>query len=108
MDYTKLLGEEAKDLLTHDSKGIPAESLELPKDPLGELGVHTLGLRPGDELVAEGGDPRVGVLVRQCPTQQLRSSRRESSQGAATFKTCSWNTITPRVSTSALSSSGWA
>ena len=30
MDYTKLLGEEAKDLLTHDSKGIPAESLELP------------------------------------------------------------------------------
>ncbi|HKZ28052.1 MAG TPA: class I fructose-bisphosphate aldolase [Acidimicrobiia bacterium] len=30
MDYAKLLGEDARDLLTHDSKGIPAESLELP------------------------------------------------------------------------------
>jgi class I fructose-bisphosphate aldolase len=30
MDYTKLLGDEAQDLLTHDSKGIPADSLELP------------------------------------------------------------------------------
>jgi class I fructose-bisphosphate aldolase len=30
MDYAKLLGEEASDLLTHDSKGIPADSLELP------------------------------------------------------------------------------
>ncbi len=30
MDYTKLLGEDAHDLLTHDSKGIPAESLNLP------------------------------------------------------------------------------
>ena len=30
MDYTKLLGEDAQDLLTHNSTGIPAESLELP------------------------------------------------------------------------------
>jgi class I fructose-bisphosphate aldolase len=30
MDYTKLLGADAADLLTHDSKGIPADSLELP------------------------------------------------------------------------------
>ncbi len=30
MDYTKLLGEDAQSLLTHDSKGISAESLELP------------------------------------------------------------------------------
>jgi class I fructose-bisphosphate aldolase len=30
MDYAKLLGDEAQDLLTHDSKGIPADSLELP------------------------------------------------------------------------------
>jgi len=30
MDYAKLLGEDAQDLLTHDSKGISAESLELP------------------------------------------------------------------------------
>ena len=30
MDYTKLLGEDAQDLLSHNSKGIPAESLELP------------------------------------------------------------------------------
>jgi len=30
MDYAKLLGKDARDLLTHDSKGIPAESLELP------------------------------------------------------------------------------
>jgi class I fructose-bisphosphate aldolase len=30
MDYTKLLGEDAQDLLTHNSKGIPAETLELP------------------------------------------------------------------------------
>ncbi len=30
MDYTKLLGEDAQDLLTHYSKGIPADSLELP------------------------------------------------------------------------------
>jgi class I fructose-bisphosphate aldolase len=30
MDYTKLLGDEAQDLLTHDSKGISADSLELP------------------------------------------------------------------------------
>ena len=30
MDYAKLLGKDAQDLLTHDSKGIPAESLELP------------------------------------------------------------------------------
>ncbi len=30
MDYAKLLGEDAQDLLTHDSTGIPADSLELP------------------------------------------------------------------------------
>jgi class I fructose-bisphosphate aldolase len=30
MDYVKLLGEDAQDLLTYDSKGIPADSLELP------------------------------------------------------------------------------
>jgi class I fructose-bisphosphate aldolase len=30
MDYAKLLGDDAQDLLTHDSKGIPAASLELP------------------------------------------------------------------------------
>ena len=30
MDYTKLLGDDAQDLLTHDSKGIPADILELP------------------------------------------------------------------------------
>ena len=30
MDYAKLLGEDAQDLLTHDSNGIPADMLELP------------------------------------------------------------------------------
>ena len=30
MDYAKLLGDDAQDLLNHDSKGIPADSLELP------------------------------------------------------------------------------
>ena len=30
MDYTTLLGDDAQDLLTHNSSGIPAESLELP------------------------------------------------------------------------------
>ena len=30
MDYTKLLGDDAQDLLTHNSKGIPADTLELP------------------------------------------------------------------------------
>ncbi len=30
MDYAKLLGEDAQDLLSHDSTGIPADSLELP------------------------------------------------------------------------------
>jgi class I fructose-bisphosphate aldolase len=30
MDYVKLLGDDAQDLLTHNSKGIPADTLELP------------------------------------------------------------------------------
>ena len=30
MDYAKLLGEDAQDLLTHNSTGIPADTLELP------------------------------------------------------------------------------
>jgi len=30
MDYAKLLGADARDLLTHKAKGIPADSLELP------------------------------------------------------------------------------
>ncbi len=30
MDYTKLLGEDAQDLLSHNSTGIPADTLELP------------------------------------------------------------------------------
>ena len=30
MDYTKLLGDDAQDLLTHNSKGISADTLELP------------------------------------------------------------------------------
>ena len=30
MDYTKLLGDDAQDLLTYKSKGIPADTLELP------------------------------------------------------------------------------
>ncbi len=30
MDYAKLLGEDAQDLLSHDSTGIPADTLELP------------------------------------------------------------------------------
>ena len=30
MDYVKLLGEDARDLLTYHSEGIPADSLELP------------------------------------------------------------------------------
>ena len=30
MDYAKLLGDDAQDLLAHESKGIPADTLELP------------------------------------------------------------------------------
>jgi hypothetical protein len=44
-------------------EGIVAKGLQLPEHLLGELGVHALGLRPGDELLIEGGHPLVSFLV---------------------------------------------
>ncbi len=78
----RLVGQHGEGRRVALGEGVAAEGLQLSEHPLGRRGRHAPGHGPGDELLAKGGHPLGGPLVRERPPQQLRPPRCEPRQVA--------------------------